>query len=68
MILKACNVKAIAKPPANIPHGYKGPIALPTGREVYWTGRVAIGLNYVPVRHNEMSSNEEWLQKVLLKK
>lgn len=30
-----------------IPDGYRGPVALPgTGRIVWWTGRVAIGLRY----------------------
>jgi hypothetical protein len=32
-----------------VPQGYKGPVALPgTGRMVYWTGRIAIGLRYAP--------------------
>ena len=32
-----------------VPQGYVGPIALPgTGRIVYWTGRIAIGLRYAP--------------------
>ncbi|MET0381866.1 MAG: hypothetical protein ABW032_00420 [Burkholderiaceae bacterium] len=30
-----------------IPQGYVGPVALPgTGRVVFWTGRIAIGLRY----------------------
>jgi hypothetical protein len=38
-----------------VPPGYVGPVALPgTGRIVFWTGRIAIGLRYAPsdrVRH-----------------
>jgi hypothetical protein len=69
MILKANSTKSTAiAPRPNLPQDYKGPVSLPTGREVYWTGRVAIGLNYKAPRHVEMSSNEEWLQKVLLRK
>ena len=30
-----------------VPQGYVGPVALPgTGRMVFWTGRIAIGLRY----------------------
>jgi hypothetical protein len=32
-----------------VPKGYVGPVAMPgTGRIVYWTGRIAIGLRYAP--------------------
>ena len=32
-----------------VPRGYIGPVALPgTGRMVFWTGRIAIGLRYAP--------------------
>jgi hypothetical protein len=32
-----------------VPQGYIGPVALPgTGRMVFWTGRIAIGLRYAP--------------------
>jgi hypothetical protein len=32
-----------------VPKGYVGPVALPgTGRVVFWTGRIAIGLRYAP--------------------
>jgi len=70
MILKS-NTRLLAPvtPPRCIPQDYKGPVTLSTtGREVFWTGRVAIGLNYRAPRHAEMSSNEEWVQKVLLRK
>lgn len=70
MILKANSTKSTAiAPRPNLPQDYKGPVTLSvTGREVFWTGRVAIGLNYKAPRHAEMSSNEEWVQKVLLRK
>jgi hypothetical protein len=30
-----------------VPQGYVGPVALPgTGRMIFWTGRIAIGLRY----------------------
>jgi len=32
-----------------VPQDYVGPVALPgTGRMVFWTGRIAIGLRYAP--------------------
>ncbi len=32
-----------------VPQDYVGPVALPgTGRVVFWTGRIAIGLRYAP--------------------
>jgi len=46
--------KSAASPPPLfeqgwVPKGYVGPVALPgTGRIVYWTGRIAIGLRYAP--------------------
>ena len=34
-----------------IPKGYVGPVAMPgTGRMVFWTGRIAIGLRYAPAQ------------------
>ena len=37
-----------------VPPGYKGPVALPgTGRIVYWTGRIAIGLRYAPAQASQ---------------
>ena len=36
-----------------VPRGYVGPVALPgTGRMVWWTGRIAIGLRYSPCKTN----------------
>ena len=55
-------------PPVPLPPGYTGPVHLPnTGRQVYWTGRVAIGLRYEqPHRYAIMSADEEFFQSVLL--
>ena len=38
---------------AGLPSGYRGPVVLSgTGRTVWWTGRIAIGLRYAPGRTN----------------
>ena len=50
----SCHEKVEASHPAPfdkgwVPQGYVGPVALPgTGRVVFWTGRIAIGLRYAP--------------------
>jgi hypothetical protein len=56
-----------ASPPVQIPPGHVGPVVLPgTGRMVWWTGRVAIGLrhqstrNFGPVTHSAL-----WLQDLM---
>ena len=53
----------------DLPEGHVGPFMLSdTGRMVWWTGRVAIGLRYEPPRHVEaQGQSAEWIQKVLLK-
>lgn len=52
-----------------IPKGHIGPVLLSgTGRTVWWTGRVAIGLRYERPRHAEVPGQSAlWLQDVLLK-
>lgn len=36
-----------AEPPMDLPRGYVGPARLPgSGRLIFWTGRVAIGLRH----------------------
>jgi len=54
-------------PPVPVPPGHVGPLALPgTGRMVWWTGRVAIGLRHEP-RKNELSSlSALWIQQLML--
>jgi hypothetical protein len=55
--------------PLTIPDGHVGPIVLSnTGRVVYWTGRVAIGLRHQPVRYEEpLSHGANWIQQLMLK-
>lgn len=59
-----------ATPPIAIPRGHVGPVVLPgTGRLVYWTGRVAIGLRHEPDRRFEpVSQSALWLQELMLAK
>ena len=51
-----------------IPPGHVGPVALPgTGRMVWWTGRVAIGLRHQPERRFEqVSQGALWIQDLML--
>ncbi len=52
----------------SVPEGHIGPVLLSeTGRLVWWTGRVAIGLRYEPLsREVPHGQYAEWLQDVLL--
>lgn len=54
--------------PVAVPPGHVGPVALPgTGRMVWWTGRVAIGLRHEgPRRYETLSSSALWLQDLML--
>jgi hypothetical protein len=57
-----------AVPPVAIPPGHVGPVVLPgTGRLVYWTGRVAIGLRHQRSPHAEpVSQSALWVQDLML--
>ena len=57
-----------ASPPVPVPPGHVGPVMLPgTGRMVWWTGRVAIGLRHeAPRRSEAMSRSALWLQDLML--
>jgi len=57
-----------ATPPVSIPPGHIGPVVLPgTGRLVYWTGRVAIGLRHQPERRDEaVPQSALWVQDLML--
>lgn len=57
-----------ACPPVAIPAGHVGPVVLPgTGRMVWWTGRVAIGLRHEPQRnYGPITQSALWVQGVLL--
>jgi len=54
-------------PPVNVPNGYVGPAWLPgTGRMIYWTGRVAIGLRHEPAQRVVNAANADWLQSLMI--
>ena len=57
-----------ASPPVHIPPGHVGPVVLPgTGRMVWWTGRVAIGLRHQTTRNfGPMSQSALWVQRLML--
>ena len=60
--------RSSAAPPVAVPAGYTGPVALPgTNRQVYWTGRVAIGLRYQrQAQYGPLSQSAIWVQKLML--
>ncbi|MFO1217790.1 MAG: hypothetical protein U1E89_05325 [Burkholderiaceae bacterium] len=55
-------------PPIPVPPQYVGPVTLPgSGRTIYWTGRVAIGLRHeAPRRHDLITQSALWLQDLML--
>ena len=55
--------------PIQVPKGHVGPVLLSaTGRTVWWTGRVAIGLRYQPPPRNDAPGQSAlWVQDLLLK-
>lgn len=55
-------------PPIAIPPGHIGPVMLPgTGRQIWWTGRVAIGLRHEPSAHASVYSQSAlWIQDLML--
>ena len=57
-----------AVPPVEIPPGHIGPVVLPgSGRLIWWTGRVAIGLRHQPTRQHDMPSQSAlWVQELML--
>ena len=57
-----------AAPHAAMPPGHVGEFVIPgTGRLVWWTGRVAIGLLHQPQRYFEpVSKSSLWLQELML--
>lgn len=55
--------------PLGFPPLQPGPVVLPgTGRLVYWTGRVAIGLRHQPVpdRARPVPHSHLWVQELML--
>ena len=57
-----------ALPLVEIPSGHVGPVVLPgSGRLIWWTGRVAIGLRHESGRHYEMPSHSAlWMQNLMI--
>jgi hypothetical protein len=57
-------------PLMTIPPGHVGEFVIPgTGRRVWWTGRVAIGLLHQPERHFEPTATSSlWIQGLMLDK
>jgi hypothetical protein len=55
-------------PPVDLPVGYLGPVVLPgSGKLIYWTGRVAIGLRHqAPQNYDAPSQSALWVQDLLL--
>lgn len=55
-------------PPVAMPHGHVGEFVIPgTGRTVWWTGRVAIGLLHKPERYVEPAAESAlWIQSLML--
>lgn len=56
-------------PLVDIPPGHVGPVTLPgTDRQVWWTGRVAIGLRFER-QHGTgaLGQSAAWVQKLLLR-
>ena len=54
-------------PPVAIPRGHVGEFVIPgTGKLIWWTGRVAIGLHHRPVRCvDPMAQSALWIQRLL---
>ncbi len=55
-------------PPIAIPRDHVGEFVIPgTGRRIWWTGRVAIGLRYQPQRCMEpLASSSRWIQDLMI--
>lgn len=63
------SARELAAQMLKVPQGHIGPVALPgSGRLVWWTGRVAIGLRHQP-RHDfgPITQSGLWIQRLLLK-
>ncbi len=63
---------ALGPPPGHalgIPQGHVGPYVLGSGRMIYWTGRVAIGLRHQPHRRSgePLAHGAAWVQNMMLR-
>ena len=45
---------------------HPGPVTLPSGRKVYWTGKLYVGLRYQRTPQ-DLTRDAEWLQDLLRK-
>ena len=65
MVESACSPSAV---PVEIPPGHVGEFVIPgTGRTVWWTGRVAIGLRHEREhRFDATSQSSLWIQRLML--
>ena len=54
--------------PVPIPRGHIGEFVIPgTGKRIWWTGRVAIGLRHQPVRClDPVATSSLWIQTLML--
>lgn len=59
---------AAVRPPVEIPVGHVGMVVVPgTGRQFWWTGRVAIGLRHQARAFQEPATQSaNWIQGLLL--
>lgn len=57
-----------AAPPVPVPAAYVGPVVLPgTHRQIWWTGRVAIGLRYERRDpQGPLTESALWVQELML--
>jgi len=57
-----------ARPPVPVPEGHIGPVVLPgTNRQIWWTGRVAIGLRYERgEQRGAVGESALWVQDLML--
>lgn len=55
-------------PPVEVPSGFVGAMMLPgSNRQIWWTGRVAIGLRYERQQDvGSLTQSAAWIQHVLL--
>lgn len=58
------------RPPVDVPPGHVGPVVLPgSGRLIWWTGRVAIGLRHQPEPYSDVAAQSAlWIQDLMLKR
>jgi len=60
--------QSASTPPITVPDGHIGPVILPgSGRQIWWTGRVAIGLRHEPERFRAAAPESTlWIRPLML--